>query len=312
MLVPITVAAFIVGLPFGAGAATGRLAVLYGVPFMVFLGLWGYVGSKRLVVKHLTVNLPALPAALDGLRIAQLSDLHVGPHTSPSHLRRATEETKRAEPHIIAFTGDQVDDYPRDMEVFAKYFGDLRAPLGVHAITGNHDVYAGWHLVKPRLEAMGANVLVNRAVPLTHNGATFYLGGTGDPAGHQMARFLPDGESAAPDIGKTLAAIPKGAFHIVLAHNPALFGALAERGVPLTLSGHTHYGQLAIPFLNWCMASPFLRFAMGSHTVNDSLLYINPGTNFWGIPFRVGTPPEVTVLTLRRGERPGITSSGVT
>ena len=309
MLVPATVVAFVLGLPFGAGAEAGRAVVLWGAPTLVLLGVWGYVGSKQLVVKHLEARLPALPAALDGLRIVQLSDLHVGPHTSPAHLRRAAEETRKAEPHLIAYTGDQVDDYPRDMEVFAKYFGDLKAPLGAHAIAGNHDVYAGWHNVRPRLEAMGANVLVNRAVKLKHNGTEFWLAGTGDPAGIQMARFM-NGDSPAPDIAQTLSGIPKGAFHVVLAHNPALFSPLAARGVPLTLSGHTHWGQFAIPALNWCLASPFLRFAMGAHVVEQSALYINPGTNYWGIPFRIGTPPEVTVLTLRRStDRPSIASS---
>jgi predicted MPP superfamily phosphohydrolase len=72
--------------------------------------------------------------------------------------------------------------------------------------------------------------------------------------------------------------------------------------VELTLSGHTHYGQIAIPRLGWSLASPFLEHAMGRHQRNGSQLYINPGTNYWGIPFRLGTPPEVTVLTLRRGD----------
>ena len=85
----------------------------------------------------------------------------------------------------------------------------------------------------------------------------------------------------------------------MLAHNPALWPALAERGVELTLSGHTHYGQIAIPWLGWSLASPFLEHAMGEHRQDGSYLYINPGTNYWGIPFRIGTPPEVTVLTLR-------------
>ena len=302
MLVPVTVVGFVVGLPFGAGAVVGRLGVLWGAPVLVLMGIWGYVGSRRLVVKRLDVHLPTLPAALEGLRIVQLSDLHVGPHTSPSHLRRVAEETRRAEPHLIAYTGDQVDDYPRDMEVFAKYFGDLKAPLGVYAIAGNHDVYAGWGQVRPRLEAMGAKVLVNDATPITHNGASFWLAGTGDPAGAQMASFTKDGVSPAPDIGKTLSGIPGGAFYIVLAHNPGLFPAIAARGAPLTLSGHTHYGQFAIPLLQWCLASPFLRFAMGAHIVDKSALYINPGTNYWGIPFRLGHAAQVAIITVRRGE----------
>jgi predicted MPP superfamily phosphohydrolase len=76
---------------------------------------------------------------------------------------------------------------------------------------------------------------------------------------------------------------------------------LADRGVELTLSGHTHYGQMAIPRLGWSLASPFVEHAMGRHRQGGSELYINPGTNYWGIPFRLGTPAEVTVLTLRRG-----------
>src|SRR4029079_18653797 len=90
-----------------------------------------------------------------------------------------------------------------------------------------------------------------------------------------------------------------------LAHNPALWPALAARGVALTLSGHTHWGQFALPRLGWSLASPFLRHAMGAHHEREALLYINPGTGYWGIPFRLGALPEVTLVTLRRGEAAG-------
>lgn len=88
---------------------------------------------------------------------------------------------------------------------------------------------------------------------------------------------------------------------MVLAHNPVLWPELAERGAALTLSGHTHYGQLAIPGLGWSLASPFLEHAMGVHRRGGATLYIHPGTNFWGIPFRLGTPPQVAVITLAVG-----------
>ena len=100
---------------------------------------------------------------------------------------------------------------------------------------------------------------------------------------------------------------------VALAHNPALWPALAQRAVPLTLSGHTHYGQLAIPRLGWSAASAFLDLAMGAHRQGDALLYISPGTNYWGVPFRIGTPPEVTVLTLQRtapGDEAGMAADG--
>ena len=86
---------------------------------------------------------------------------------------------------------------------------------------------------------------------------------------------------------------------LALAHNPALWPALAQRGVTLTLSGHTHWGQLALPKLGWSMASPFLEHAMGGHEKGNSLLYINPGTGYWGIPFRLGAWSEITQVTLR-------------
>jgi uncharacterized protein len=86
---------------------------------------------------------------------------------------------------------------------------------------------------------------------------------------------------------------------IAFAHNPSLWPSLAARGVALTLSGHTHWGQFALPKLGWSLASPFLDHAMGAHIDNDALLYISPGTGYWGIPFRIGASPEVTLVTLR-------------
>jgi predicted MPP superfamily phosphohydrolase len=289
-------AGFIAGLPFGESAGVGRWVILVMAPVLVLVGLWGYVGTRRLVVRHLDVFLRDLPQGLEGLRIVQLTDLHVGPHTSRRHLARIAAETQRAQPHIIAYTGDQVDDYPRDTEVFGARLGHLAAPLGVLAIAGNHDVYAGWAQVRHGLESIGITVLVNRAIPVRHNGTEFWVAGTGDPAGSQFRR---GGESGAPNIDRALADIPAGAVAIVLAHNPALWPHLiAKRPLALTLSGHTHYGQLATR--SWSLASAFLELAMGAHERDGSLLYISPGANYWGIPFRIGAWPEVTVLTLRR------------
>jgi len=288
---------FLVGAVGGAPVLGGRLAVFTAAPLLVLTGLWGYVGTRRLVVNQLTLRPRALPAGLDGLKIVQLSDLHVGPQTSRTMLERIVGATRDAQAHIIAFTGDQVDDYPRDTEVFAATFGSLQAPLGVYGIPGNHDVYAGWSAVRRGLEKAGVTVLVNRAVELQYNGERFWLAGTGDPAG---AQFVRGAESGAPDVDLTLANVPTDAFCITLAHNPALFPALASRGVDVTLSGHTHHGQFSIPSRGWSLASVFLEYAMGTYERNGSLLYVSPGTNFWGIPFRIGALPEVTVISLRR------------
>jgi hypothetical protein len=283
----------VAGLPFGAGGTAGRWALALAAAAVSGLAVWGYAGARRLRVRRLDIGVDALPAGLDGMRIVQVSDLHVGPHTSRRYLARVAAAVRDARPDLLVYTGDQVDDYARDVEPFAAAFRGLTAPLGVFAIPGNHDVYAGWPAVQRGLEAMGITVLVNRALPLERDGARFWVAGAGDPAGRR-------GTPVAPDIERTLAAIPPGDFTLALAHNPALWPALARRGVELTLSGHTHYGQIAIPRLGWSLASPFLEHAMGQHREGRSQLYINPGTNYWGIPFRLGTPPEVTVLTLRR------------
>ena len=283
-------------LPLGLGDETGRAIVLGLGAIMVVLGVWGYVGSRRMVVKHVTLTPRGMPAALDGLRIVQLSDLHVGPHTSRAQLARIARATADAQPHVLAYTGDQVDDYPRDVDDLAEAFGHLRAPLGTYAIAGNHDIYAGWSEVRRGLEAVGMKVLVNDAVRLTHNGADFWLVGTGDPAGLQFMRGT---ESGAPDITRALEHVPSDGFAVVLAHNPALFRYLSPRGVAVVLSGHTHHGQLSIPSRNWSLASVFLEFAMGTYERNGSLLYVSPGANYWGIPFRIGSLPEVSVITLR-------------
>lgn len=282
------------GLPFGAARTAGD-AALGGAAFLLAtIAVAGYLGSRRLVLRHFEVGLPRLPAAFDGLRLVQVSDTHVGPHTPRRQLERIAGAIREARPDLLAFTGDQIDDFPGDVEVFRRAFGELEAPLGVFAIPGNHDVYAGWEAVRAGLEAGGLKVLVNEAVAIERGGERLWIAGTGDPAGHGIGRGV------APDLPRTLARVPAHEPVIALAHNPALWPALAARGVDLTLSGHTHYGQFAIPSRRWSAASAFLELAMGAHRAGRSLLYIHPGTLYWGLPLRIGTPPEVAVLTLRR------------
>lgn len=315
LLLPFAAIAAVAGVVLGglAGSITGQswkwavgggqmaILVLAGVaaPFLAA----GYIGSRRLVVRHHVAHVPRLPDGFDGMRIVQLTDLHVGPHTSRAKLARIAGATREARPDLIALTGDLVDDYARDVEPFEAGLGHFSAPLGVYAIAGNHDVYAGWALVRSGLEAQGITVLVNSAVALERGGDRIALIGTGDPAGRQWQRG--GGDAAAPDIARAVAAgqalTGTEGVLLALAHNPALWPPLAKAGIGLTLSGHTHWGQLAVPWLHWSLASPFLAHAMGAYVAGDAVLYVHPGTNYWGLPFRLGTPPEVAVITLRRG-----------
>jgi uncharacterized protein len=290
------------GLPFGAAGRTGRGAIAVIAIVYTLLALLGYAGSRKLIVAPLTVTLPQLPGALDGLRIAQICDTHIGPHTSRAQLARLASAVRDAEPHLIAVVGDLIDDFAPDVSIYAQALGDLAAPLGVYIVPGNHEVYAGWSEVLPRLRALSHTLLVNESRVLEHAGVRLAIAGTGDPAAGRVA----EPGVPAPDIAATLSRIPEGVFTIVLAHNPALWPALAAAGVPLTLSGHTHWGQMSISRSGWSLANVFLELAMGAYRNGESLLYVSPGTNYWGIPFRIGARAEISALTLTRGAEAGI------
>lgn len=302
LMLPLVAAAGLIGVligaPFGQSLIVGRS--LAGVILLIVAAIlaFGYLGSRRLVVRRVDVDVPGLAPSFEGLRIAQLSDLHVGPHTSRRFLERVVGATHALVPDLVAVTGDLVDDRAEDVDVYARMLGELAAPLGVYMIPGNHDVYAGWDEVERALRAAGIGTVLVNETHLIHRGpATIALVGTGDPAGGYRGNTR-----AAPDIDRAMAAVPEHTTAIAFAHNPALWPSLAARGVALTLSGHTHWGQFALPRLGWSLASPFLEHAMGVHTERDSSLYISPGTGYWGIPFRIGAHPEVTLLTLRRAD----------
>jgi predicted MPP superfamily phosphohydrolase len=301
LLLPLVSAAgllgILIGAPFGEPLLVGRAIAGAMLGVAAVLLVLGYLGTRRLVVRRVDVDVPTLPAAFDGMRIVQLSDLHIGPHSNRRFLGRVVDAVRSLEPDVIAVTGDLIDDRAEDVAAYARALGTLAAPLGVYMIPGNHDVYAGWEDVERSLRSARLGTVLVNEVALLHRGdATLALVGTGDPAGG------PRGASrAAPDVDGALASVPDDATVVAFAHNPALWPALAARGVALTLSGHTHWGQFALPKLGWSLASPFLEHAMGAHTDKDALLYISPGTGYWGIPFRLGASPEVTLVTLRRG-----------
>ncbi len=290
------------GAVVGRAGRVGRWSLAVVAVLYVVFALLGFFGSRRLTRTHVTVRLPDLPPAFDGLRIVQISDTHVGPQTSRRHLARIAALAAAARPDLIVVTGDLVDDHAGDVPCYARALGALSAPFGTFAVPGNHDVYAGWPAVRERLEALPLTVLVNAWRPIERDGARLVLLGTGDPAGGRRGTAF-----GGPELDEAFDGVPANAFVIALAHNPVLWPSLARRGVRLTLSGHTHWGQLAIPRLGWSLASPFNRHPMGGYVDGDAALYVHPGSNFWGIPFRLGTPPEVAVVELRRGATTEIT-----
>jgi predicted MPP superfamily phosphohydrolase len=243
LLLPLVSAAGLLGLilgaPFGEALLVGRIFAGIMLATATVLLVLGYLGTRRLVVRRVDAEVPDLPAEFDGLRIVQLSDLHIGPHTNRRFLQRVVNATRGLQPDIIAVTGDLIDDRAEDVAVYARALGSLEAPLGVYMIPGNHDVYAGWEEVEESLrDAHLGTVLVNdvqaRAARRRDAGARRHRGS----AGGRVARRAP-----RPTWRRALARVPASATTIAFAHNPALWPALAARGVALTLSGHTHWGS---------------------------------------------------------------------
>lgn len=308
LLLPIVAGAallgIIVGAFFHAPLESGRWAAA-GAFLIAALTLFaGYIGSRTLAIREIEAHIEALPEGLHGLRIVQLSDLHVGPQTPRGFLGRVRRAVESLEPDLIAATGDLIDDRHEDVVHYAAAFASLEAPLGVFAVAGNHDVYAGWEEVERELRSQtGMTVLVNESRVVEWRGERLTVAGVGDPAGRGRRPGGGGMSRVAPDVPRALADAPSGVPVLALAHNPALWPELAAAGVALTLSGHTHWGQLALPGFGWSLVTPFLEHAMGAYKEGGSLLYVHPGTGYWGIPFRIGARPAVTAIVLRRATR---------
>lgn len=316
LLLPIVAGAGLIGLvggaPFGYALRGGQLVAGLALVVSIVLMVVGWLGSRRIMVREVEAQVPDLPTAFDGLRIVQVSDMHLGPHTSSRFLSRVSRTIASLSPDLVTVTGDLVDDRAEDTRYFARWLEKMhdasKPEHGVYLIPGNHDVYAGWAQVLYGLrEYTRAHVLVNESRIISRNGASLALVGVGDPAARGRSEL--DARGAAPNLPRAFSRVPRLMPAVVFAHNPALFPAIAERGAALTLSGHTHWGQFAFPRFGWSLASPFLEHAMGAYKQGTSLLYVHPGTGFWGIPFRVGAYPEVARITLRRAGSSEITVS---
>ena len=311
LLLPIVAGAALLGIIGGAivraPLAGGRWAAAVAFIIAALTLAAGYIGSRTLAVREIEARIESLPEGLDGLRIVQISDLHVGPQTPRGFLGRVKRAVESLHPELIAATGDLIDDRHEDVAHYATAFASLTAPLGVFAIAGNHDVYAGWEDVERELRARTSmTVLVNEARVVDRNGARLTVAGVGDPAGRGRRPGGGGMSRVAPDVTRALADAPPDVPVLALAHNPALWPELAARGVMLTLSGHTHWGQLAFPGFGWSLVTPFLEHAMGAYKEGNSLLYVHPGTGYWGIPFRIGARPAVTAIVLRRSTETAI------
>jgi hypothetical protein len=266
-----------------AQAATTLLVVGVAGGFALFSGL----RPPRLV--RIEIALARWPKALDGFRIAQISDIHIGPLLDRRFARHLTERVNALAPDLTCVTGDLVDGSARLLADEVAPFGDLRARHGVYFVTGNHDHYSGANDWLGVIEKLGFVPLRNRHVTVRHDGATFVLAGVDDHRGG-----FGDGERE--DLPAALAGVDPVLPIVLLAHDPATFKRASQSGVDLQLSGHTHGGQIW-PF--YWLVRLAIPFVAGRYTRNGAELYVSSGTGFWGPPMRLFAPAEITEITLR-------------
>ena len=250
----------------------------------------GWIEPRRLVTVRRTLELPRWPPALDGVRLGLLSDIHGGaPHAGAKSITRAVERLNDEAPDVVLLLGDYIDAHPLwggrlPPEDIARALGDLRAPLGVFAVLGNHDWKQAGDAMWRALTGAGIEVLENRSA----RAGDFHVAG------------LADLRLRRPDLPTALAGIPPDAPVILLSHDPDVFPYVPDR-VALTLSGHLHGGQVAIPVLR----RPALpsrygeRYARGHVVEDDRHLYVSSGFGTSGLPLRLLAPPEVVILELR-------------
>ena len=285
-----------------------QLLWLAGAGLALLLAYGFLVEPRRLRVEQLHIELKGLPPALDGLRLVHLTDFHIGRSRFRDRMAlRATAIANSLEPDLIVLTGDLVtrhDCAPRLLPILAT----LRAKYGVSAALGNHDYSWTWLLRllgvhrrafsvekwRELLAQVGVRLLENESQEVRLDGASLWLAGCGDPYSHR------------DDLTATLAQVPEGAPCVLLCHSPDVADHEGIQRVGLALCGHTHGGQVRLPLVGliWAPCRDYRRRAIGLTRLGDTWLYASRGVCA-GNYFRLGCPPEVTLITLRNEARKG-------
>jgi predicted MPP superfamily phosphohydrolase len=264
--------------------------ILAGTAGVVAVGTtaFGYVQARTIKVKRVTVPMTRPDPAVDGLRIAVLTDLHLTPGMREEPwMAETVRRVNELDVDLVALVGDLVDGSVEELGDDAAPLADLEATYGVAFVTGNHEYISGAQQWAEFLPTLGIEVLRNRRIELDRNGATFSLAGVDDVTGGRY-----DG---GPDFAAALDGRDADQTVILLAHQPVLADEARDNGVDLQISGHTHGGQLW-PF-HYLVQLQQGHLA-GLERLGDTVLYTSRGVGSWGPPVRVGAPPEITLLTL--------------
>lgn len=261
--------------------------------------------DRPLAVVQRAVYLPELPDALDGLRIAHMSDLHIGQLTTPRHLPHIIDSCLALRADLIALTGDFLDLSVAVLDDVVHALRRLQAPLGVYLVPGNHDYLDDAQRFLHGFRAAGLNLMVNQTTTVEREGCRLRIAGV--DFAHEKAKL-------SKLVHRTLSTLPSRRrdahgrstdFKLLLAHHPDAFDAAHRHGVDLTLSGHTHGGQVVLAQTAGRrgvlgLGGMAFRYPRGLYRRGNSYLYVTSGVGSW-FPLRIKCPPEVVCLTLRSG-----------
>lgn len=247
-----------------------------------------YDAIVPLCVEHVPVTIENLPKELDGTRIALMGDLHVGLFTRLSRLHQFFATASAEKPDVVVLAGDLIDDDPHFTPKLLAGTTTLDPHIPLLAVLGNHEMYGAPFETIAKLQGSRIRLLVNDGVVVKDG---LYVAGLSD--------FAARDPRLMPDIERALAKMPIGATPVVIAHQPKAFTPARAKRIPLTLVAHTHGGQLGFRPLRWSLAGLFLKYHMGLYREGPSQLYVNTGTGYWLLPFRLGMTPEITIVSLR-------------
>ncbi|WP_102944257.1 metallophosphoesterase [Stenotrophomonas sp. VV52] len=256
------------------------------------LGIYGVQqGMAVPQVRQVDVAIAGLPAAFDGYRVLQLTDIHASRLLTGDWVAQVVAESNALKPDLVVITGDLVDGSVRARANDVRSLGQLQAPDGVIAITGNHEYYGQYAQWMQAFRGLGMTVLENSHTQVTRNGASLTIAGVTDPVAARYGLPMPDMKAALNG------ADPKAPV-ILLDHRPSEAVANAAQGVKLQLSGHTHGGHIV--GMDQLVKRANGGYVSGRYEVNGMTLYVSNGAGLWpGFAARIGVPSEITVFTLR-------------
>lgn len=269
--------------PFDFPALSGKKPVLVMLASLIFLCIYGIIEARQIRIASLHLKTHKLPAGTESFRIVQISDLHLGIFTRAGSVREIADKIRSLNPDILVCTGDMVDGAAHSLKGLSDIFNEIRPEYGKYAVTGNHEYYAGLDHSIAFMQDCGFTVLRGKAETLP---SLITVAGIDDWVADRAVQ-----EAAL------LSSAQKGLFVLFLKHRPVVRKETLGT-FDLQLSGHTHGGQI-FPFR--FIVSAFFPFLRGYYELSGgSGIYVNPGTGTWGPQMRIFSPPEITLIELKR------------